>query len=100
MDAAANSTVANADFSEGMSQIMAGLRTPTRPRRATVSARSPEPADTSFDLEIETGSPSKRKEKSRSHADLLQRRITPVALLELELAKRETSFLSFSIRVS
>ncbi|KAJ6461646.1 hypothetical protein DFH09DRAFT_582339 [Mycena vulgaris] len=87
MNAAANSTVANADFSEGTSQILAGLRTPTRPRRATVSARSPEPADVSFDIDVETGSPSKRKEKSKSHADLLQRRITPVALLELEIAK-------------
>ncbi|KAJ7689156.1 hypothetical protein B0H17DRAFT_643200 [Mycena rosella] len=89
MNAAANSTVANMDFSEGTSQILAGLapRTPTRPRRATVSARSPEPADASFDIDAETGSPSKRKEKSKSHADLLQRRITPVALLELEIAK-------------
>ncbi|KAJ7451595.1 hypothetical protein FB451DRAFT_702631 [Mycena latifolia] len=87
MHAAANSTVANADFSEGTSQILTELHTPTRPRRATVSARSPEPADAAFDIDVETGSPSKRKEKSRSHADLLQRRITPVALLELEIAK-------------
>ncbi|KAJ7625320.1 hypothetical protein DFH06DRAFT_1304939 [Mycena polygramma] len=49
--------------------------------------RSPEPADASFDIDIETGSPSKRKEKSRSHADLLERRITPIAQLELEIAK-------------
>ncbi|KAJ7147185.1 kinase-like domain-containing protein [Mycena crocata] len=87
MDAAATFTVANAEFSEGTSQILAGLRTPTRQRRATVSARSPDPADASFDIDIETGSPSKRKEKSRSQGDLLQRRITPVALLELEIAK-------------
>ncbi|KAJ7433039.1 hypothetical protein B0H11DRAFT_773977 [Mycena galericulata] len=87
MDAAANSTVANMDLSEGTSQIVSELRTPTRPRRATVSARSPEPADASFDIDIETGSPSKRKEKSRSQGDLLQRRITPIAQLELEIAK-------------
>ncbi|KAF7299648.1 Protein kinase domain-containing protein [Mycena chlorophos] len=36
---------------------------------------------------IETGSPSKRKEKSRSHGDLLERRITSFALLEEELSK-------------
>ncbi|KAJ7132934.1 kinase-like domain-containing protein [Mycena filopes] len=92
LDAAATSTVANPlDFSEGTSQILAGLHTPTptRPRRATVSARSPDAAlDMSLDLDVDlTGSPSKRKEKSRSHADLLERRITPVAQLELEIAK-------------
>ncbi|KAJ6585267.1 hypothetical protein B0H19DRAFT_1368651 [Mycena capillaripes] len=87
MNAVATSTVANTDFSEGASQILAGLHTPTRQRRATVSARSPEPADASFDIDMETGSPSKRKEKSRSHADLLDRRITPVAQLELEISK-------------
>ncbi|KAJ7029267.1 hypothetical protein C8F04DRAFT_44918 [Mycena alexandri] len=86
LDAAATSTVGNpADLSEGTSQILAGLRTPTptRPRRATL----PDAADMSFELDVETGSPSKRKEKSRSHADLLERRITPVAQLELEIAK-------------
>ncbi|KAJ7758141.1 hypothetical protein DFH07DRAFT_818885 [Mycena maculata] len=87
MNAAANSSVANTDLSEGTSQIMAGLCTPIRPRRATVSARSPDPVDVSFDLELETGSPSKRKEKSKSQGDLLQRRITPLAQLELEIAK-------------
>lgn len=87
MNAAANSSVANgADLSQGASP---GLRTPTRPRRATVSARSPDPADASFDIDMETGSPSKRKEKSKSQGDLLQRRITPIAQLELEIAKRE-----------
>ncbi|KAJ6621778.1 hypothetical protein B0H10DRAFT_2015719 [Mycena sp. CBHHK59/15] len=85
--AVANTTVANTDFSEGTSQITTEMRTPTRQRRATVSARSPEPLDASFDIDIETGSPSKRKEKSKSHADLLQRRITPIALLELEISK-------------
>ncbi|KAJ7784292.1 hypothetical protein B0H16DRAFT_1491934 [Mycena metata] len=86
LDAAATSTVGNpADLSEGTSQILAGLRTPTRtrPRRATL----PDAADMSLELDVETGSPSKRKEKSRSHADLLERRITPVAQLELEIAK-------------
>jgi hypothetical protein len=98
LDAAATSTVANADLSEGTSQTLTRPRTPTRQRRATVSARSPEPADASFDIEMETGSPSKRKEKSRSHADLLERRITPVAQLELEIAKRK-SVLQFCFQI-
>ncbi|KAJ7818494.1 hypothetical protein B0H14DRAFT_2839135 [Mycena olivaceomarginata] len=87
MCAAASSTVANTDISEATSPTLARPRTPTRQRRATVSARSPEPADASFDIDVETGSPSKRKEKSRSHAALLERRITPVAQLEIEIAK-------------
>lgn len=95
--AAATSTVANADFSEGASQVLAGLHTPTRQRRATVSTRAPEPADATFDIDMETGSPSKRKEKSKSHADLLDRRITPLAQLELEISKRkETSDFLFT----
>ncbi|KAK7048599.1 kinase domain-containing protein [Favolaschia claudopus] len=81
MNAAASAT-ANGNTSED-----ARPRTPTRPRRATVSARSPEPGDAVFDIEAETGSPSKRKEKSKSHADLLERRITPIAQLELEISK-------------
>ncbi|KAJ7195517.1 hypothetical protein GGX14DRAFT_376958 [Mycena pura] len=84
MDVAANSTVAD------LSQETGHLLTPTRQRRATVSARSPEPADFAFDIDIETGSPSKRKEKSKSHADLLARRITPIATLEKEIAKRKS----------
>ncbi|KAF7364956.1 Protein kinase domain-containing protein [Mycena venus] len=84
MNAVASSTVANTDMSEATSPRP---RTPTRQRRATVSARSPEPADASFDIDAETGSPSKRKEKCRSHADLLERRITPIAQLEIEIAK-------------
>ncbi|KAJ7754129.1 hypothetical protein B0H14DRAFT_3117158 [Mycena olivaceomarginata] len=87
MCAAASSTVANTDISEATSPTLARPRTPTRQRRATVSARSPEPADASFDIDVETGSPSKRREKSRSHAALLERRITPVAQLEIEIAK-------------
>ncbi|CAK5270445.1 unnamed protein product, partial [Mycena citricolor] len=82
MDVAAN-TSAGAGFSEGTSQIMAQLRTPVRPRRATVSTGSPgDGAD-----QLETGSPSKRKEKSRSHADLIDRRISPLEQLEKEIAK-------------
>jgi hypothetical protein len=90
MCAAASSTVANTDISEATSPTLARPRTPTRQRRATVSARSPEPADASFDIDVETGSPSKRREKSRSHAALLERRITPVAQLEIEIAKRKS----------
>ncbi|KAF8132205.1 hypothetical protein K438DRAFT_1998613 [Mycena galopus ATCC 62051] len=87
MNAVASSTVANTDISEATSPTLTRPRTPTRQRRATVSARSPEPADADFDIDVETGSPSKRKEKSKSHAALLERRITPVAQLELEIAK-------------
>ncbi|KAJ7288021.1 hypothetical protein C8J57DRAFT_1459679 [Mycena rebaudengoi] len=91
MQAAADSTVANADLSEGTSQILPQMNTPRRQRRATVSTRSPEAVDASFDIDVETGSPSKRKEKSKSHADLLQRRITPMAVLELEITKPSRS---------
>ncbi|KAF7348357.1 Protein kinase domain-containing protein [Mycena sanguinolenta] len=87
VNAAASSTVANADISGATSPTLSRPRTPTRQRRATVSV--PGPADASFDLDAETGSPSKRKEKSKSHAALLERRITPVAQLELEISKRK-----------
>ncbi|KAF7298854.1 Protein kinase domain-containing protein [Mycena indigotica] len=75
MDVAANSTVAK----EEEPQL------PGKPqRRATMSAEMEAPATTD---NIETGSPSRRKEKSRSHGDLLERRITSIAVLEKELAK-------------
>ena len=61
--------------------------TPRRTRRATVSTRSPEPAKKEeFDLDLdEPGSPSKRKEKCKSYGNLLQSKIAPVSLLELQL---------------
>ncbi|KAF9483411.1 hypothetical protein BDN70DRAFT_318045 [Pholiota conissans] len=65
------------------------IYTPSRQRRATVSTGSPGQAETTrtFDLDIEGGSPSKRKEKSRSHGNLFQRHIAPLSLLEAELNK-------------
>ncbi|KAJ3731278.1 hypothetical protein DFJ43DRAFT_438028 [Lentinula guzmanii] len=66
------------------------LQTPSRQRRATVSTRSPDPVvsghiDSSFD--IDHGSPSKRKEKSKSHGNLFQLHIAPAAALGAELDK-------------
>jgi len=60
------------------------IHTPSRQRRATVSTRSPEPTEKAFDIE---GSPSKRKEKSKSHGNLFQMHIAPISLLEEELNK-------------
>ncbi|TFY71842.1 hypothetical protein EVG20_g1148 [Dentipellis fragilis] len=60
--------------------------TPPRARRATVTiGRSPEKSR-SLDIESGSGSPSKRKEKSRSQNDLL-RPISPIANLQLELER-------------
>ncbi|KAI0754696.1 hypothetical protein C8Q80DRAFT_1266285 [Daedaleopsis nitida] len=58
--------------------------TPSRKRRATVVTRSPEDRR-AMSLEIDV-SPSKRREKSRSHGDLL-RPITPITKLEFELQR-------------
>ncbi|KIM43003.1 hypothetical protein M413DRAFT_393485 [Hebeloma cylindrosporum] len=73
------------------------IHTPSRQRRATVSTRSPEPVesqvrthafdDTPLDTQVDGGSPSKRKEKSRSHGNLFQRHIAPILVLEAELSK-------------
>jgi serine/threonine-protein kinase GIN4 len=60
--------------------------TPSRPRRATVTSRSPEPLKKQVSFDMDTGSPSRRKEKSRSHGNLL-RPIETVDRLELELQK-------------
>ncbi|KIK69680.1 hypothetical protein GYMLUDRAFT_34080 [Collybiopsis luxurians FD-317 M1] len=63
------------------------LQTPSRQRRATVSTRSPEPV-ISGSFEIENASPSKRKEKSKSHGNLFQLHIAPAAALVAALDKR------------
>lgn len=81
-------------ISEGQSQLLPEIQTPSRQRRATVSTGSPsvpQVASTAFDMD--TGSPSKRKEKSKSHGNLFQLRITPISLLEAELDKREQIFI-------
>ncbi|KAJ3878680.1 hypothetical protein F5051DRAFT_452132 [Lentinula edodes] len=70
------------------------LQTPSRQRRATVSTRSPDPVIndpvTSF-FDVDHGSPSKRKEKSKSHGNLFQLHIAPAAALGAELDKRATA---------
>ncbi|KAF8073913.1 hypothetical protein FPV67DRAFT_774267 [Lyophyllum atratum] len=66
--------------------------TPSRKRRATVSICSPEKApQTPLNLDVESGSPSKRREKSKSHGNLklFQLHIAPVSMLEAELNKPE-----------
>ena len=88
--ATANTTTVTDDVpSGGPSQILPEIQihTPSRQRRATVSGRSPE-APLNLDLSFETGSPSKRREKSKSHGNLFQRHIAPVSFLEAELNKR------------
>jgi serine/threonine-protein kinase GIN4 len=62
------------------------LSTPRRPRRATVTSRSPEPLKKQVSFDVDTGSPSKRKEKSKSQGNLL-RPIKTIDRLELELQK-------------
>ncbi|KAL4261794.1 non-specific serine/threonine protein kinase [Pleurotus pulmonarius] len=76
----------------------AALHSPNRQRRATVSTRSPEPADKQPINENMT--PSKRREKSKSHGNLLQLRITPISALESELQKSNTPSPTTSKRLS
>ncbi|PPQ85184.1 hypothetical protein CVT25_004191 [Psilocybe cyanescens] len=73
---------------EGSSQfVIPEIHTPSRQRRATVSTRSPGPTAPVF-ADAGDSSPSKRKEKSKSHGNLLQRHIVaPISLLEAELEK-------------
>ncbi|KAJ2982066.1 hypothetical protein NUW54_g10795 [Trametes sanguinea] len=59
--------------------------TPSRKRRATVVTRSPETKRKPPSLEIDV-SPSKRREKSKSHSELV-RPITPITKLEFELER-------------
>jgi serine/threonine-protein kinase GIN4 len=74
------------------------IHTPSRQkRRATVSVTSPvaveklAPEATTSDL---GASPSKRREKSKSHSDLLNKRIVPMAVLEAEINKSMCSTLA------
>ena len=80
--------------SAGPSTVIANAppQTPTRRRRATVVTRSPEDGRKALSLELDM-SPSKRREKSRSHGDLL-RPITPITKLEFELERRMFIFSS------
>jgi serine/threonine-protein kinase GIN4 len=89
--ATANTTTTDdAAPAEGYSQLIPEIHTPSRQRRATVSTGSPGVA-----LDIDTGSPSKRREKSKSHGNLFQRHITPVSMLEAELNKSEWFIMVF-----
>ncbi|KAF8645210.1 hypothetical protein AX16_008037 [Volvariella volvacea WC 439] len=65
------------------------IRTPSRQRRATLAIHSPGKSRNleTCDFDLDTGSPSKRKEKSKSYGNLLQRHIAPISVLEAELAK-------------
>ncbi|GLB38202.1 putative protein tyrosine kinase [Lyophyllum shimeji] len=87
--ATANDT--STDPAEGRSQLqLPEIHTPSRKRRATVSICSPEKApQTPMNLDAESGSPSKLREKSRSHGNLFQLHIAPVSMLEAELNKPE-----------
>ncbi|KAF9077511.1 hypothetical protein BDP27DRAFT_1282394 [Rhodocollybia butyracea] len=83
-----------ADIQNSVDLSVSHLQTPSRQRRATVSTRSPDPVvsgpmDPSFNLD--NGSPSRRKEKSKSHGNLFQLHIAPAAALGAELDKRATA---------
>ncbi|KAG5653104.1 hypothetical protein H0H81_002251 [Sphagnurus paluster] len=68
------------------------IHTPSRQRRATVSVcSSPEksPKTPFMGRDVDDVSPSKRREKSKSHGNLFQLHIAPVSLLEAELNKPE-----------
>ncbi|KAG6817007.1 hypothetical protein H0H87_000903 [Tephrocybe sp. NHM501043] len=67
-------------------QTPEALHTP-RKRRATVSICSPEKSPMVPSTPVESSSPSKRREKSKSHGNLFQRHIAPVAVLDAELSK-------------
>ena len=82
--------------SVGPSTVVAPPQTPTRRRRATVVTRSPETGRNTKSLELDL-SPSKRREKSRSHGDLL-RPITPITKLEFELERRKFTWPPFRDR--
>ena len=62
--------------------VVPEIVTPSRQRRATVS-------DT---MDQVNESPLSRKEKSKSQGDLFQRRIAPLAKLELELERKSLTF--------
>ncbi|KAK0188110.1 hypothetical protein F5146DRAFT_1062051 [Armillaria mellea] len=76
------------DTSSPVDQGLPLVYTPTKKRRATVSASSPEASLG------QSGSPSERKEKSRSHADLLQMRIAPISTIDVAPVRRMSSPLS------
>ncbi|OSD07458.1 hypothetical protein PYCCODRAFT_1358875 [Trametes coccinea BRFM310] len=69
----------------GGAVALAVPETPSRRRRATVVTRSPETKRRPPSLEIDV-SPSKRREKSKSHSELV-RPITPITKLEFELER-------------
>ncbi|KAF9220880.1 hypothetical protein BS17DRAFT_786121 [Gyrodon lividus] len=68
------------------------MQTPPRKRRATISTRSPSQLKsvTTHDGIFESGSPSKRREKSKSQSNL-DRHIRDVAKLEMELNRAPIS---------
>jgi hypothetical protein len=65
--------------------MISSIRTPSRQRRATVSENSL----LAINRETEM-TPSKRREKSRSHGNFLQQRIASISQLEAEINKRES----------
>jgi serine/threonine-protein kinase GIN4 len=79
----------------GLTMADGTMRSPPRQRRATVSTRSPEPVNADNDCDPLIGSPSKRKEKSRSQGNLMQP-ISPISQLEYELQRREIPFSRFT----
>lgn len=70
--------------------LIAATSSPARPRRNTINTESPaKAAGTGRFLQSVEDSPSKRKERSRSSANLLDQHISPVAQLNLALDNRE-----------
>ncbi|KAG6891525.1 hypothetical protein C0992_005060 [Termitomyces sp. T32_za158] len=84
--AASGSCVATTDASLQLPEV----DTPMRKRRATVSDCLPEKVcQTPSDPDGDAGSPSKRREKSKSHGNLLQLHIAPISMLDAELNKTQ-----------
>jgi len=88
--------------------VIPEIHTPSRQRRATVNSRSPEPAARAVvdpktgiapegDKDTELGSPSKRREKSKSHGHLLDKHIIPISLLEMQINARMFILFFFAV---
>jgi serine/threonine-protein kinase GIN4 len=80
--------------SPGLSGEVSVLRDGQISHPATISGASAANIDLQNDL-LDTGSPSKKKERSKSHGDLLQQRIRPTSLLETPAATEDDGKLLF-----
>ncbi|KAG6902526.1 hypothetical protein C0995_015344 [Termitomyces sp. Mi166 len=86
-------TATDTSTSESRGQLQLSeleLNTPARKRRATVSDCALEKVSQGpDDLDVATSSPSKRREKSKSHGSFLQLHIAPISMLDAEFNKSQ-----------